>query len=159
MICEKCKLETSNGDNYTFYYGVFTSSGMPDSRHIQHNYHIAGSETIYICDQCLKKYSHQRMIMMTVLMLSMAILAFIGWFFLKDLSKTQLSGLDPAGFLAVCILMIFMVPVIFLVTNRQRKGKGRTVLGDSLAINLKKPALKSRGYDRFFTRENMSRMS
>ena len=43
--------------NYSFYYGVFASSEFIDSRHTKYNYKITGPESVFLCDQCLNKYS------------------------------------------------------------------------------------------------------
>jgi len=151
MRCEKCMTETNKGGNYSFYYGTFTGSSRFD-RHItfQH-FRIGGSENVFLCDDCVNRQIN-RFALLIGSVFSLIALAF-------SVLRLFVGGPAPEGSSLETIIgfPIALVggPLLYLGISRSwKRGKNREIMGDSLAIQLRKNNLKSKGYTKFFTREN-----
>jgi hypothetical protein len=128
---------------------------MPDRRTTRTRYKIEGSENAFLCDQCVGQHVERRARLM-------AGSVFVAILLLSTL-RLVLGGPAPQGSELETVIgfpLAFVAGlVLYLGIRRWKKGKQREFMGDSLAINTRKAALKQSGYDAFFTREDYLRLS
>ena len=169
MKCEYCGVDTST--YFRFYYGTHINTsgfvGRPVTR-ITRIYLIAGSECVFICNQCTaesmeKGYKQIVSFLWPVVFLLLP----IGLYLLIDtrlLSAGKGIGLENAVTLIICLiwsLMAFLlvVYIVRLLRNKPQAIKwgddlnlSDTQGGELLAIGRKKEELDKSGYDSFLTR-------
>jgi hypothetical protein len=154
--CENCHKETTAGNLYTFFYGVLTGTDMPDSKHIREDFKVSGSETVYLCDNCIKQNLNKRgRIFAFILGIGGVVLIGVG-LLLRALGVSQASGgLDPQGFICGGFIFLVMMPVILQTIRGQAKKGALEGPGDAMAIGLRKAVLQQRGFTRFWTRQQL----
>ena len=154
MECASCGRNTTEGDQYKFYYGKRGKTDMIDFRTSQTRYAISDSEDVFLCDQCVDWRIERR-----------ARLTAGGAFLLVLLLATLrlvLGGSAPQGSELESVIgfpMAFVFGLlIYFGIRRWKKGKQREYVGDALAITTRKSALIQRGFDAFFTRDDYLRL-
>jgi hypothetical protein len=151
MKCAKCGCETDAGEHYSFYYGTQVGSGRFDRHTLLEHMRIAGHEDVFLCHRCLQQRVARKALPWAALFSLAGLLAV-----LKDLFITPPL---MAGSLAIYLLFIGAGPLFHRAVQREwMKPRTRHSLGDDLAIQLRKAELMQLGHDRFFTRDEYSRL-
>jgi hypothetical protein len=156
MKCEKCNAEGAAGETYTFFYGTHLGIDYPNRRTTVTRYRLVSSEDHYLCDGCVDAFIEARarrygwgvsltFLGIPVCFLLLSLVAFQG-----DLSK--MAPMAPVGMFIAA--MAVLGPLMYLTgKTRWKVGETRKWLGDKLAIDLRKEALKKEGMSAFFTRQ------
>ena len=154
--CEKCQAINPAGAVYSFAYGTFAGSEYLGRQRTRYNFKIAGTQDIFLCDRCVTEFGKKRA-QKIGLGTSLVVLAIMVGLYVCSLLMIAINpeGAPQTGsLLPAVVLALLLVPVLYfglpLGVRRQPLGQG-----DLLAIQLRKPALKSQGYTRFFTRQQI----
>jgi len=148
MKCAKCGSETNAGENYTFYYGTQVGSGRFDRHTIFEHLRIGGQENVFLCQRCLQRQIARKALPWAALFSLAGLLALL-----------LTRPLEPF-LLALYLLLIATGPLFYrAVQSEWMKPQTRLLIGDRLAIQLRKAALRQLGHDRFFGRDEYSRFT
>lgn len=142
MECEACHRERARGRAYQFYYGTkgpSTRTIEGGTRVTRTPYHIAGSESVWLCDPCVNWRHGVR----SALFLMVALLLFGINVALAVAKESNTANLVCFGIISLALL----AGAVYLTV------RGRTYVGEGLAIRLRKKALKGKGYNAFLTTE------
>jgi hypothetical protein len=145
-ICAKCGKEKPGGLAKFYFGGEFQEDDQSELGRIMNRkrtfYKVTASETMLICDFCLKKYKYMRL----------SLYGITGLFCLAAFIKTAIifinsfaSEMDPVP-LPFMAFFLYGASVMAYKTSNLLND---SVLRDKIAIDLKKPQI-GRGY-RFFT--------
>jgi hypothetical protein len=145
MKCEVCKSETNPGDFYVVRYGSERSEVL-SSRKTAVYRSIAGSEQVFICNSCLERHISRRALLagggFALLAASVGLVGILT-------GKPVNEQISP-----IVLGLIGGIMLYFLVSKKQKEGKGRLQMGDLYAIRLARPRLKAQGYRSFYTRQD-----
>jgi hypothetical protein len=154
--CEKCQETNRSGAVYSFAYGTLAGSDYLGNQTTRYSFKIAGSQDVFLCDQCVTEFGKKRTQKLS-LGISLGVLAIVvGLSVISLLINAANPGGAPqiGSLLLGVVVTLLLVPVIYFGRSF-RVRKQPLAEGDRLAIELRKPALTSQGYTRFFTRQQM----
>lgn len=153
--CENCKAVNPAGATYPIYYGTFAGSEYLGNQRTRYSFKIAGSKEIFLCNQCVTEYGKKQM-QQRSLGLSLGLVAMVIGL---SVCSLLLKVVDPGGanqtnMTPAVVFVVILAPLVYFWMQRQA-AKHPLGQGDLLALKLCKPALKSQGYTRFYTRQQM----
>ena len=155
MQCANCGNEFLAGKPYRFYYGKQGETDFPTHKTTRTRYAISGSEDAFLCDPCVDRKIDTRArntaLGVFILTLSLALLRLaLDAYVPQSAPMERIIGFPMAFIFAL---------IIFKGIQSWKKGKQREEEGQRLAIMARKPALRSQGFDAFFTQAEFSRLS
>lgn len=115
------------------------------------HYRIAGSERLFICDECVNRRYHTENLPITLMI--GALLLFVlgagiyGWIQGMMSSRDQTMMILLAGLAGFCAFALYLFNVVPPSVGR------RIPAGDWLAIRIREAELRRLGYDSFFRRD------
>jgi hypothetical protein len=153
--CEKCKAVNPVGASYVFYYGTFAGSEYLGDQRTRYDFKIAGTQEIFLCNQCVTEYGRKRA-QRKSLGISAGLAALVIGLSVCSLlmSVANPDATSQINMMPAVVLLLILAPLLYFWMQRQAR-KQPLAQGDLLAMELRKPALKSQGYTRFFTRQQV----
>ena len=153
--CENCHEVDVTGDKYFFFYGSFISSEYLGGNRTRYDFKIAGSQDVFLCERCVLEFGKKRIRPLSVgIPLGMVLLS-VGFTIGQYINGMQTGvGSETNVPIFTSVFIIFTAIMLHFGVKRQSL-KQKPINGDLLAIKLRKPHLKSQGYTRFYTREQM----
>lgn len=146
MACGKCGRDTGAGNAYSFHYGTKgPSTSYRDFDRMQRvtttPYRIVGSESVWVCDRCVR-FAQALWVLPFVIMLLSGAVAF------------ALEGSpDAESVPCLALTAALMLAGIVLVL------RGKKEFGERVAIRVRKRALRSQGYNALLTSSAYKRIS
>ena len=146
MLCGKCGRETGAGREYSFRYGTKGSSTTyRDFQRMQRitttPYEIAGAQSVWVCDRCVR-------IAQTIRLLPFVSLLLFGVLVFAVEGSPDPDSVPCLGVGAVLAL----AGIVYVVTGMQE-------FGEQVAISTRRRALRSQGHNVFLTSSAYKRIS
>lgn len=164
MSCAKCELETETGRYFRIYSGrvlEVTQERVGAQIKTTSNIQFAEPEDVFLCDQCLSKWTRRKGIEFTI-MLAVILLCFSLIGFIVSIAS-PISGVGAIVVMSLAILCLFgaFLLIYFNLVRTPKNLAGPLVafhlnaneeMGNQLALQLRQKALKKQGYQAIFTR-------
>lgn len=153
MICEKCGKQ-ADGHAFTFFYGTEKGTTVIGERRTTNTvrYELSGTSSVNICKECIHRAKKK------IRIIRVCFFSFLAGFVSLYLEQTYIH-IIPAGIATVCIVILLALCLIstIFIGFFGFSSKGDEV-GDSIAIKIKKRALKKQGFNLFLTRSGRDKM-
>ena len=153
--CEKCQAADTPGEKYFFFYGTFLRAEGLSNNRTRYDFKIAGSQDVYLCDRCISEYIRKKTQRISLGVLTGVAVLGVGVPLVQYFSSIKTAGDEGVVFPYFMIVFMIILGIVVLVMLPRKVKKQLLSHGDILAIKLRKPGLKSQGYTRFYTREQM----
>ena len=155
--CENCQSKDTHGALYYFFYGNLIGAEYLGKDRMRYDFKIGGSQDVFLCDKCVSEFGKIR-IKRFGLPISIGLIVLgIGIPLIQYFSNIKIAGSDQTDFPYFIIISMFIMAIGFYFGLQRQVKKQPHAQGDLLAIKLRKPGLKSQGYNRFYTREQMQK--
>jgi hypothetical protein len=153
--CEKCQAINATGAEYYFFYGNLVGSEYLGSNRTRYDFKIGGSQDVFLCDKCASEFGKMRVKRISLGILVGMVVFGVGIPVGQYLSNIKTGGGEQTDFpyFIIASMLILAFGSYFWLQRQARKQPLSN--GDLLAIKLRKSGLKSQGYNRFYTREQM----
>jgi hypothetical protein len=154
--CEKCQGANPAGAVYSFAYGTLAGSEYLGNQRTRYDFKIAGTQDVFLCDRCVTEFGEKRAKKLG-LGISLGVLAMMVGLSVCSLLMNVINpeaAPRTESLLPGVVLVLLLVPVLYFGRLLGAR-KQPLAQGDRLAIELRRPALTSQGYARFFTRQQM----